>query len=190
MISYTELFGAVSGIVYVLLEIRQHRYMWIVGGVSALLYMVFFFSSSLLASAGLQAWYVGASIYGWMAWRRESAIRGSYEPVVVQPEKKTLLLSLFIALVCTVFLWFLLDRYSDDPMPVADVVIASSSMLATYWVAKKYIIHWLLWIVTDVFAMGVYAFMGLYATAILYFVYGAAAVAGFYSWRKFPRVLE
>jgi nicotinamide mononucleotide transporter len=190
MMNYTELFGAVSGIVYVLLEIRQNRYMWIVGGLSALVYVVIFAGSSLLASAGLQAWYVGASIYGWIAWRKDSAGRGSYDPVVVQPEKKDLWLSSVIALAGTFILWFLLDNYSDDPIPAADAVIASSSMLATYWVARKYIFHWFLWIVTDAFAVFIYAYIGLYATAVLYLVYGVAAVAGFYSWRKFPRVLE
>jgi nicotinamide mononucleotide transporter len=190
MISFTELFGALSGIVYVLLEIRQNRYMWIVGGVSALIYIVIFAGSSLFASAGLQAWYVGASIYGWIAWKRDSVERGSDAPVVVQPEKKDLILSSIVALAGTYLLWYLLANFSEDPIPAFDAVIVSSSMLATYWVAKKYILHWLLWIVTDAFAMVVYAYIGLYATSFLYFVYGVAAVAGFYSWRKFPRVLE
>lgn len=190
MMSFTELFGALSGIVYVLLEIRQNKYMWIVGGVSALIYVVIFAGSSLFASAGLQAWYVGASIYGWIAWKRESVVRGSDVPVVIQPRKKDLILSAVVALMGTCLLWYLLENYSSDPIPSFDALIASSSMLATYWVARKYIFHWLLWIVTNAFAMVIYAYMGLYATAFLYFVYGVAAVAGYYSWRKFPRVLE
>ena len=40
----TEVIGAVAGFLYVILEIRQKKAMWIVGGISALFYILLFFN--------------------------------------------------------------------------------------------------------------------------------------------------
>jgi nicotinamide mononucleotide transporter len=75
-------------------------------------------------------------------------------------------------------------------MPVSDASIAAISMLATYWVANRYIYHWLLWIVADIIAVYMYLNQGLYATTVLYIIYTVAAIVGYIHWRKFRRVLN
>ena len=57
----TEVIGAVAGFLYVILEIRQKKAMWIVGGISALFYILLFFNASLsavLLSVGKFLWLV------------------------------------------------------------------------------------------------------------------------------------
>lgn len=188
--NYAEVFGALSGFLYVILEIRQNKYMWIVGGISALVYTVIFLNSALFASMGLQIWYVGASFYGWVMWRRQSEEAGSQEPMVMKLNKGKAIYSSIIALLGFFFLWFVLAKYSTDPMPGIDAFIASLSMLATYWVANRFTQHWMLWIVADLFAIYMYLSQELYATALLYVVFTLAAVAGLYHWRKFRKVLD
>ena len=66
---FVEIVGAVSGVLFVYLEIFQNRWMWIVGGVSALIYMYIFFVESLLAVAFyLQVFMVG--YYGLKIFRK------------------------------------------------------------------------------------------------------------------------
>lgn len=188
--NYAEIFGALTGFLYVFLEIKQNKYMWIVGGISALVYTVIFLNSALFASMGLQVWYVGASLYGWVMWSNQSQESGIQEPMVMKLNKEKALYSSIIALLGFFILWFVLAKYSTDPMPVIDAFIASLSMLATYWVANRFIQHWILWIVTDLFAVYMYLSQGLYATVFLYIAYTIAAVAGLYHWRKFRKVLD
>lgn len=187
--NYAEIFGALSGFLYVFLEIKQNRYMWIVGGVSALVYTIIFLNSALFASMGLQMWYVGASLYGWVKWRNQSQNIGSDEPLVAVLNKQKAIWSSILSLLGFFLLWFVLSRFSTDPMPGIDAFIASLSMLATYWVANKFIQHWMLWIVIDLFAAYMYFTQGLYITVLLYIAYTLAAVAGLYHWRKFRKVL-
>ncbi len=188
--NYAEIFGALSGFLYVILEIKQNKYMWIVGGVSALVYTAIFLNSALFASMGLQAWYVGASFYGWYIWKKQSDKNGSEEPLVMKLNRTKVIWSTIIALIGFLILWFILSKYSTDPMPGIDAFIAAISMLATYWVANRYIQHWMLWIVADMLAVYMYLSQGLYATVLLYFVYTFAAIAGLYHWHKFRKVLD
>lgn len=186
----TEIIGAVTGFIYVILEIRQKRAMWIVGGVSAIFYIALFFNTALYAAAALQLYYLWASFYGWFLWRRESKSDGDEEPVTIQMRPGRVVISSVIALAGFFVVWFALDKFSSDPMPVSDAAIAALSMLATYWVANKFIYHWLVWIVADIIAVYMYSAQELYATTALYLIYTAAAIAGFIHWRKFRRVLN
>lgn len=186
----TEIIGAAAGFLFVILEIKQKRVMWIVGGVSALFYIALFFDASLYAAAALQFYYLWASFYGWFVWKKQSKSEGDDQPMVVDMPVKKVIISSVLALAGFFVVWYLLATYSSDPMPVTDASIAAISMLATYWVANRNIYHWLLWIVADVIAVYMYLNQELYATTVLYLIYTIAAVIGFIHWRKFKRVLN
>jgi len=187
---YTEIFGAVTGLLYVILEIKQRKIMWIVGGISALVYSIIFLKSSLYAAMGLQLYFLFASVYGWIAWSRPTETTSNDKPFIAPLSLKRATISVLATLAIFAVIWYVLKNYSNDPMPAIDSIIASLSILATYWVSRKHIQHWLIWIVADILAVYMYSAQGLYATTALYFIYIIAATAGFFHWRKFPVVLN
>lgn len=63
-----EYFGVLSGLLYLFLEIRQHRAMWIVGFLTSLVYVFVFFFSKIYADMGLNIYYVVISVYGFWQW--------------------------------------------------------------------------------------------------------------------------
>ena len=63
-----EIFGTVTGLLYVWLEIKHRRSMWIVGIVMSVSYIVVFGVEALYASMGLYVYYLGMSLYGWFKW--------------------------------------------------------------------------------------------------------------------------
>lgn len=183
-----EVFGAVTGLLFVYLEIRQIRAMWLIGGISALIYIAVFLNSGLLAAMGLQVYYLGVSLYGWRKW----GVQDKEEPDTKQTVSK---MSLMVFIVSTataaaayLVLAYLLKEYSRDPMPKADALIATISMLATYWVTRKYIENWILWIIANALSLYLYISQGLYATTVLYFIYLIGAVVGYIHWIKFRKI--
>jgi len=65
-----EYFGVLTGLLYLFLEIRQHRAMWVVGFLTSLVYVFVFFFSKIYADMGLNIYYVAISIYGFWQWTR------------------------------------------------------------------------------------------------------------------------
>ena len=65
-----EIFGAVTGIVYVILEIRRNILLWPLGIVTSAVYIVVFGDNGFYAGMVLQGYYVIISVYGWYAWHR------------------------------------------------------------------------------------------------------------------------
>ncbi len=187
---YTEIFGAATGLLYVLLEIKQRKLMWIVGGLSALVYTVIFFKSSLYAAMLIQVYFIFASIYGWIIWNKSSGNNGEEQQVRRPLSILKIVISIILTGIIFLTIRYMLSTWSFDPMPDTDALVASLSILATYWVSHKYIYHWIIWIIANVIAIYMYSSQGLYVTAVLYFVYTIAAVAGFLEWRKFSKVLN
>jgi nicotinamide mononucleotide transporter len=68
--NFIEIFGAVTGIVYVFLEIRQTIWLWPVGIVTSVVYIWVFFSSKIYADMSLQGYYLIISILGWYWWTK------------------------------------------------------------------------------------------------------------------------
>jgi nicotinamide mononucleotide transporter len=66
--NWIEIFGAVTGIIYVFLEIRQNIWLWPVGIVTSAVYILVFFTNKFYADMGLQAYYLLISVLGWYWW--------------------------------------------------------------------------------------------------------------------------
>ena len=66
-----EIFGFVSGLLYLILEIKQNKWMWLVNFITAVLYAIIFAQSKLYAAMGLQIYYVLISIYGFIIWQKD-----------------------------------------------------------------------------------------------------------------------
>src|SRR5664280_2688623 len=73
--NYIEFFGAVTGIIYVFLEIKQTIWLWPVGILTSAVYIWVFFTSKIYADMSLQVYYLVISILGWYWWTRGSVRR-------------------------------------------------------------------------------------------------------------------
>jgi nicotinamide mononucleotide transporter len=73
--NYIEVFGALTGIIYVILEIRQTIWLWPVGIITSAVYIWVFFTSKFYADMSLQGYYLVISCLGWYWWARGSGLR-------------------------------------------------------------------------------------------------------------------
>ncbi len=75
---------------------------------------------------------------------------------------------------------------TGDPSPLLDASLAVWSVVAQYFMSKKVIQCWYIWISVDVVSIWVYAHTNLYITAGLYFVFLCMCVRGLYDWKNEP----
>jgi nicotinamide mononucleotide transporter len=73
--NYIEVFGAITGIIYVILEIRQSVWLWPVGIVTSAVYIWVFYSSRFYADGSLQVYYLIISVLGWYWWLKGTGRR-------------------------------------------------------------------------------------------------------------------
>lgn len=179
---YVEVLGVVFSVLYLLLSIRQNILLWPAGMISALLYMIVFFQSKFYADMGLNGYYFIISIYGWVLWKKGG--NGKKERPVIRIRRKTAFTLLGITTLAFLGIAHLLKNYTDSPIPYWDALTTAMSFTATWMLAKKYLEHWIVWIVVDVISMALYLYRGLYPTMILFAIYTSMAVIGYIEWKK------
>lgn len=200
-----EIFGAISGILYVFLEIRQNIWLWPLGILTSAIYIWVFNNSGFYADMGLQWYYLFVSIYGWIIWtglsgtKNDARVReqetgspedaaGSKVLVVRNASPSTGILLLIISAVLFAAIWFVLAGYTDSTIPGWDAFTTALSVVATWMLARKLIEHWYLWMIVNIVSMGLYIYKGLYPTVVLFAVYTVMAFVGLHEWRKVMRI--
>ena len=186
--NWIEIFGALSGIIYVFLEIRQNIWLWPVGIVTSAVYIVVFFASKFYADMSLQGYYLVISCIGWHWWvkgtghRAQGAESGGLQVTRLKPLTGLVLVVVFIFSYSGI--WFILSRFTDSPVPGWDSFITSLSVIATWMLARKIYEHWYLWIAANAASVMIFVVRGLYPTVILYAVYLVMSFAGLKVWKR------
>jgi nicotinamide mononucleotide transporter len=182
--NYIELLGVITSILFTLLSIRQKPAAWIFGIFSAIFYAIVYFNTKLYASMALQSYYFAISIYGWFYWLKGSKTEQAQSELSVQKVNIKLITTvLMIGLPVNIVLWWLL-RVCNDSYPVLDSLTTTLSIIATWMLARKYIENWLIWIVTDAISIGLYLYIKLFPTSILFIIYTVLAIIGYFEWKK------
>lgn len=179
---YIEIAGAVIGLLYLYLEYRASVYLWPVGVVMPLFYIYIFFVSRFYADMGINIYYLFASIYGWIRWNK-SASQKQGLAITHMPFRYWSVALLALSILFAGIAWILI-RFTDSPVPFGDSFTTALSIVAMWMLANKYIEQWGLWIVVNVVSCALYAWKGLYPTALLYVVYSIVPVFGYFKWKQ------
>lgn len=177
-----EIAAVCLGLVQIALLVRRSIWNFPVAIAMVSLYFVIFSEQRLYAEAGLQIFFAVVNVYGWWLWRRAG---GESHPVAVGWMGWPARLSwLAFVVLGTVALGAALDRWTDAALPYPDAAIAAASIAAQFLLSFRRIENWLLWIVIDIGAIGLYIMRDLTLTAGLYAAFLVLSVLGLVEWRK------
>ena len=185
-----EIFTLVTGIIYMILEIRHHRFMWVVGVLTSAAAMWVFFRQGLYASFGLNTYYLITAFIGLWHWTRDSRRidvekkDDSDETIVLNRlSLRTVLMSLAFSAAGIFALSWVMELV-ENPMSYLDSAVTVLSIVATWWLVKSYIEQWWLWILADTLSTILCLTQGMWWMAVLYAAYTASAFIGLRYWRR------
>lgn len=184
---WVEIFATLLSLVYLYLEIKEKKSLWLLGILSSALYVIIFFKSHFYADCGLSLYYVAISVYGWIHWgKRDNA----NELPISNLTLKTGVALFFATLLCYGLLLALLlyvPQYlgiSSSSLPYVDSFTVAASITATWLLSQKVIDHWYMWMVINIISIVMFWVKGLHFTSALYAVYGIGSVLGYLSWKR------
>lgn len=183
-----EIFSLVTGIIYLVLEIRQRNFMWVVGILTAAASVAVFAGQGLYASMVLNVYYVAVSVKGLYDWRHDGAAmdaagEGKESLHLRRLSAGGLSVSVVATVAGTAVLYFIL-RKIGDPSSLLDAAVTVLSAVATWWLSRSIPQQWLLWVVADSLSAWLCLSQGMPWMAVLYTAYALSAVYGFYHWNK------
>ena len=181
--SRAELLGAGLGVVMVWCNLRVNPLAWPLAIASSLLYLPVFWQARLYGDAVLQLLFVAVAFWGWWQWL--CATDASGRPLAVgylEPRAR------LAALAAMALLWpaiaLLLMRTTDTDVPWWDAFPTAGSVIGQFLLARKRVENWLVWVVVNLVAIGLFAYKGLWLTVVLYALFALLAVAGWRAWSR------
>ncbi|MCK4855460.1 MAG: nicotinamide mononucleotide transporter [Bacteroidales bacterium] len=183
--NYIEVLGVITSLVYLYFSVRQIIWLWPFGIISSALFILIFFNGKFYADMGLQVYYVGVSIYGWIYWSRGGISRNEKSSLPVCRISRQLALVLSVTgIVIMLGIVYILKNFTDSDVPWGDGFTTAGSIVATWMLARKMLEHWLVWIFVDSVAAGLYFYKGLYPSFLLYLIFTIIAVIGYFHWKR------
>lgn len=178
-----EIFGAFVGLIYLYFEYKANKWLWPLGIIMPIVYIVIFYQAKFYADMGINIYYLIAAIYGWIMWSRNSSSDDAEGKISHTPRRY--LLPLFaVEGIVFIFIAFVLCNYTDSPVPYADSFTTALSIIGMWMLAHKYIEQWGIWFVVNIVSCGLYFSKELYYTAALFAVYAIISVFGYFRWKK------
>jgi nicotinamide mononucleotide transporter len=179
--NWIEIAGFLTTLLGIWLTTRRTLACWPVVLAADVLYLIVFYRARLLSDALLQIFFVAFTLYGWWHWWR--GVRAEGEVRVAPLGLRSLLAAMAAGAAGSLVLAIAAEHF-HAALPYLDATLASYSLVASWWQARKHIANWWLWIAVDLVYIGEYLYKGLAATAVLYLLLVALAVLGLRDWRR------
>jgi nicotinamide mononucleotide transporter len=174
-----EIVAAATAVLYLLLITRRSWIAWPVYVASSLMYAPVFWSARLYGDAALQIYFVSVGLY---AWRRWSGAEGAI--AIKRLGFGSHLWTVGWWLVTAAVLGLFLSSTPAGVLGYGDAFVTIGSIVATVLTARGVLENWLYWVAINGVATLTFGIRGLGVTAILYGLYTALALRGFYAWRR------
>lgn len=179
---YGEWVAAALGLVTVILVVRRSIWNYPFALAMVALYFVEFLDEKLYSDALLQIFFFAINLYGWWAWSKAPEVDDGVAVEAMVPSER---LRWGAVMVVLTLLWgWGMARFTDAAAPYADAAVAGLSVAAQWLQSLRRVESWVLWIAADLVAIPLYAWKGLYPTAVLYGLFLILSVGGLISWRR------
>ncbi len=190
--SYIEFFGTLLNLACVWLVVKKHILNWPIGIVGVILFGALFYQLHLYADLLEQIYYFITGFLGWYAWTKVRPQADQAIDVKTNTTKQNILWLVGIAIFTVIGTWVMrnlnswLPIFFPEPasLPLLDVWTTVMSFAAQILLIKQRIENWVLWIVVDVIAIGLYYYKGVPFVAALYAIFLVLATSGLITWYK------
>lgn len=174
-----------ASLLYTLLAARRHLWCWFFGLTGAAATLILCVQTRLYSESVLQVFYIVMAVYGWITWRRNA--EGTQLERFVRMDLRAHLLFWGLGIAGTLLMGYFWSFFGAA-LPYMDAGIATFSMLCTWLMTRRYLENWLHWVWIDGLSVYLYGSRGLTLLALLFVLYTALSVYGYFSWRRQMKV--
>lgn len=180
--TWLEFIAVFFGIASVLLSRSEHIGVYPTGIINTGIYIYLSIVAGLYAEASVNIYYTIMSVVGWVMWSQKQG-DGDKLHITASTRKEWANALIFFGL-CWAVLWFVLQKYTNSTVPLADGFASATAYTGMWLMARKKLENWLWWIATNITAIPLYFIKGYVFTSFQYLVFLVLAVLGWVEWKK------
>ena len=179
-----ELFASVLGVISVWFAKNNKILLYPTGIISTLIYVWILFKNQLLGDLIINTYFFLMSIYGWFFWSRKS--EGNFQNNISRLNLNESIFGIIIFIFSFISVKFIynISNWQESYVSSIDTLTTAIFCSAMWFMARRKIEHWILWIIGDIVSVPLYIYKGLYFTSIQYLIFTIIALLGFFTWLK------
>jgi len=180
--TWLEFIAVILGIASVIFSRKENILVYPVGMISTGMFVPLYIINGLYADASVNLYYTVMSIIGWFMWSRKSD--GKTKLHITASNKKDWINTFIFFITCWTILYFLLSRFTNSTVPVADSFTSGAAFTGMWLMNKKKLENWTWWIITNLASIPLNFYKHLVFASFQYVVFLILAVMGYITWRN------
>jgi nicotinamide mononucleotide transporter PnuC len=180
--SWFEFIAVLTGIASVIFSRKENILVYPVGMISTGIFIWLYITHGLYADASVNFYYTVMSVIGWIMWSKKS--EGKFKLKITASSKNDWSKAVIFFLLCWFVLYFLLSRFTDSTVPIADSFTSAAAFTGMWLMNKKKLENWTWWIITDLASIPLNFYKHLVFASFQYLVFLILAIMGYITWRK------
>ena len=180
--TWLEFIAVTFGIASVMLSRLENIWVYPTGIINTTIYIYLCFLGGLYAEAGVNFYYTVMSVIGWVLWSRKSEGQTALQISRSNPIEWRNALIFFT--LCWAVLYFILKKFTDSTVPLADGFASAAAYTGMWLMARKKLENWIWWGITNVASIPLYFVKGYVFTSFQYVVFLVLSVLGYLEWRR------
>lgn len=176
-----EIVATIFTLLCVYWSVNKNILTWLASIVGAVAYMYIFVEQNMWAQSVLQIVFIAQSLYGWVNWSKNTDDNSVLKIESLKSNRTELLNVFYFPL-----LWvscFLISFYTSSKYIWVDSMLTTLSITATYYMSKRIIESWYIWIFVNVAYIILFITLSLYLSAVLYLILLILSFRGLKEWQ-------
>jgi len=179
-----EIIVFVFGILSVYLAKKENILVYPTGLIATILSVYIMYYAKYYADMSINIYYTIMSVYGWIQWNKKT--KGDVLHISrTNKREKIIGVILFVitAIVCSgIYTYYEVKFQLNNYL---DIFTASLFFTGMWYMARKKIENWTLWIIGDAICVYIFFDRQLYIIAIQYIIFTILAISAYIEWKKY-----
>ncbi len=179
-----EIIVFIFGILSVYFAKKDNILVYPTGLIATTLSVYIMYYAKYYADMSINIYYTIMSFYGWYVWKKgENSEPISISRTNLKEKIIGIILFLITAFVCVLIYQFF--NYKIQFNNYLDILTTSLFFTAMWYMAKKKLENWTLWIIGDALVVYIFFDRQLYIIAFQYIIFTILAISAYIEWKKF-----
>ncbi|MDD5152144.1 MAG: nicotinamide riboside transporter PnuC [Flavobacterium sp.] len=179
-----EFVAFVFGILSVWFAKKENILVYPTGLIATIITTYLLYIAGYLGDMMINGYFTIMSIYGWYNWARKGNETDNLLITRTNNREKIIGIALFFVTVFVVFGIYNFFDYEIKKDNYIDIFASGIFFTGMWYMAKKKIENWTLWILGDLIVTPLYAYRGLGMLSLQYLIFTILAISAYLEWKK------
>lgn len=173
----------IFGLISVYYAKKRNVLVYPTGLVATIISIYLLYKANYFGDMAMNFYFSIMSIYGWFLWTNNKTDNVVEISRTNSKEKIIGFLFFILTLFFTYFIYVIFD-YKIEILNYIDILTSGIFFTAMWYMAKRKIENWTLWIIADIITVPLYAYRGLGMLALQYLIFTIIAIYAYLEWKK------